>query len=65
MTTSAIFNMSLALLTRSIRRWWLGHIERHSLMAAEVEAERAKEHQANVAYYQRKAAMARSERLSG
>jgi hypothetical protein len=48
---------------RAVRNWWLNRAERHYLMCADVEAQRAREHQANIAYYQKRAAMARSNRI--
>jgi hypothetical protein len=52
--------ISLALGTA--HRWWLRHAERHYLICADVELARAREAMQNVAYYQRRAAMARSAR---
>jgi len=45
---------------RSIHRWWLRRAERHYMICAHVEQQRAKEAQMNVAYYHKRAAMARS-----
>ena len=43
--------------------WWLQRAERHYLICADVEQQRAREAQMNVAYYQKRAALARSARL--
>lgn len=55
--------LSLTPLLRSIQHWWLQRAERHYLICADVEEQRAREAQMNVAYYQKRAAMARSARL--
>jgi hypothetical protein len=55
--------LSLAPIFRSIHHWWLKRAERHYLICADVEEQRAREAQQNVAYYQKRAAMARSARL--
>jgi len=47
---------------RAIRNWWLRRAERHYLICADVEQQRAREAQMNVAYYQKRAALARSAR---
>ncbi|GAB3551005.1 hypothetical protein GCM10027343_34700 [Noviherbaspirillum agri] len=54
--------LSLAPIMRSIHHWWLQRAERHYLICADVEQQRAKEAQMNVAYYQKRAALARSAR---
>lgn len=54
--------MSLAPIVRSIHHWWLHRAERHYLICADVEQQRAREAQMNVAYYQKRAALARSAR---
>jgi hypothetical protein len=48
---------------RSIHRWWLQRAEQHYLICANVEEQRAREAHANVAYYQKCAALARSARI--
>ena len=52
--------LSLTPIVRSIHRWWLQRAERHYLICADVEQQRAREAQMNVAYYQKRAALARS-----
>jgi hypothetical protein len=54
--------LSLSPLVRSVQNWWLRRTERHYLICADVELQRAREAQMNVAYYQKRAAMARSAR---
>jgi hypothetical protein len=54
--------LSLAPIMRTIQNWWLQRAERHYLICADVEQQRAREAQMNVAYYQKRAAMARSSR---
>jgi hypothetical protein len=55
--------LSLGPLVRGIQKWWLHRAERHYLMCAETELQRAREAQMNVAYYQKRAALARSARI--
>lgn len=55
--------LSLSPVLRQIRHWWLRRAEDHYLICADVEQKRAREAQQNVAYYQKRAAMARSERI--
>ena len=55
--------LSLGPILRGIQRWWFERAERHYLICADVEEQRAREAQMNVAYYQKRAAMARSARL--
>ena len=47
---------------RPVRRWWLQHAESHYLICASVEETRVREAQSNVAYYYKRAALARSAR---
>jgi len=47
---------------RAVHHWWLQRVERHYLICADVELQRAREAQMNVAYYQKRAALARSAR---
>lgn len=54
--------LSIAPIFRSIHHWWLMRAERHYLICADVEEQRAREAQMNVAYYQKRAALARSAR---
>ena len=55
--------LSLALLARRLHRWWMGRVERHCLICADVEEQCARQAQQNVAYYQKQAALARSAQL--
>jgi hypothetical protein len=55
--------LSVTPVIRSIHHWWLHRAEQHYLICANVEEQRAREAQANVAYYQKRAALARSARL--
>ena len=52
--------LSLKPLLRRLRRWWLARTEEHYLMCAAVEHARAREAEENEAYYQKRAALARS-----
>ena len=54
---------SITPIVRSIQHWWLQRAERHYLICADVELQRAREAQMNVAYYQKRAALARSARI--
>ena len=54
--------LSITPIVRSIHHWWLQRAERHYLICADVEQQRAREAQMNVAYYQKRAALARSAR---
>jgi hypothetical protein len=53
--------LSFSPLVRLVQRWWLQRAERHYLICADIEQQRAREAQMNVAYYQKRAALARSE----
>jgi hypothetical protein len=55
--------LSVTPILRNIHHWWLQRAERHFLICADVEEARAREAQMNVAYYQKRAAMARSARI--
>lgn len=55
--------LSLNPVVSQIRKWWLRRAEDHYLICADVEQKRAREAQQNVAYYQKRAAMARSARI--
>jgi hypothetical protein len=46
-----------------MRHWWLRRAERHYLICADVEQARMREAQQNQAYYQKRAALARSARM--
>jgi hypothetical protein len=52
--------LSINPILRTIQRWWLRRAEDHYLICADVEQARAREAHMNVAYYQKRAAMARS-----
>jgi hypothetical protein len=54
--------LSISPIMRSIQHWWLQRAEQHYLICADVELQRAREAQMNVAYYQKRAALARSAR---
>lgn len=49
---------------RALHHWFLRRAERHYLICADVELQRVREAQMNVAYYQKRAALARSARIS-
>ena len=51
--------LALEPLLLRLRRWWMQRIERHCLICADVEEQRARQAQQNVAYYQKQAAIAR------
>jgi hypothetical protein len=53
--------LSLRPLLRRARHWWYKRAEEHYLIFAAVEHERAREAEENEAYYQKRAAMVRSE----
>lgn len=55
--------LSITPIIRSIQHWWLQRAENHYLICADVEEQRAREAQQNVAYYQKRAALARASRL--
>ena len=54
--------LSIKPLFRGIQNWWLRRTEDHFLICADIEQERAREAQLNAAYFQKRAAMARSAR---
>jgi len=54
--------LSISPILRSLHNWWLQRAERHFLICADVELQRMREAQMNIAYYQKRAAMARSAR---
>lgn len=56
----ALTLLSIRPLLRNLRHWWLNKSEQHFLICAAVEHERAREAEDNEAYYQKRAAMARS-----
>ncbi len=54
--------LSISPFVRRVQHWWLTRTERHYLICADVEQERAREAQMNVAYYQKQAALVRASR---
>lgn len=56
--------LSITPVLRSLHNWWLRRAERHFLICADVEMQRMREAEMNVAYYQKRAAMARSARTA-
>lgn len=56
--------LSISPILRSLHNWWLQRAERHFLICADVELQRMREAQMNIAYYQKRAAMARSARTA-
>lgn len=64
MTIAELAGLSVDPVVRRISNWLLRRAEQHYLICADVELQRVREAQLNVAYYQRKAALARSARLS-
>jgi len=59
---SELAMLSIAPLIRTIADWWLKRLEHHYLICAEVEEQRAREAHMNVAYYQKRAVLARAAR---
>lgn len=55
--------LSVRPLLRRARHWWYKRAEEHYLICAAVEHSRAREAEENEAYYQKRAAMARSAML--
>lgn len=54
--------LSITPVLRRVHHWWLTRMERHYLICADVEQQRAREAQMNVSYYQKRAALARAGR---
>ena len=52
--------LSVGPLFRRVRLWWLKRAEHHYLMCASIEHQRIREAEQNEAWYQKRAAMARS-----
>ncbi len=52
--------LSLRPLLRRLRHWWYRRAEEHYMICAAVEHARAREAEDNVAYYQKRAALART-----
>ena len=63
-TLPELSTLALQRPARAIRNWWLRRAERHYLICADVEQQRAREAQMNAAYFQKRAALARSARNS-
>jgi hypothetical protein len=55
--------LSISPVLRVLRRWWWRRAERHYLICADIEQARVREAQQNLAYYQKRAALARSARI--
>jgi hypothetical protein len=62
-TNADLLNMVAAPLVRNLRHWLLRCYEDHCLISAEVETAKAREANKNVAYYQKRAALARAAQL--
>lgn len=58
-----LMTLSLKQPIRNIRLWWLRAAERHYNICADVEMQRAREAQLNQAYYQKRAALAKSAQI--
>lgn len=56
----ALTLLSIKPMLRNLRLWWFRRSEEHYLICAAVEHERAREAEENEAYYQKRAALARS-----
>ncbi|OGB23314.1 MAG: hypothetical protein A3I66_01220 [Burkholderiales bacterium RIFCSPLOWO2_02_FULL_57_36] len=63
-TPPVVIEISVRTLFRRFNRWRLARAERHYILCADVEQERAREAHLNVAYYQKQAAMARSAQIN-
>lgn len=59
-TAIDILEPALAPIATALRRWYFARLEQHYLMSADIEAQRAREAHAHAAYYQKRAAFARS-----
>lgn len=59
-----LVGLSIAPVFRALQRWWLERAERHYLICADIEQQRAREAQLNVAYYQKRAALARAQQMT-
>lgn len=59
-----LINLAPTPYLRALKHWWLLRAERHFLMCADVEAQHEREARMNIAYYQKRAALARSERTT-
>lgn len=63
MTISSLLGLWLRPKVNAVAYWAIERIERHNLICADVEEKRLKEAQLNVAHYQKRAAIARSNKL--
>ncbi|MDB5822222.1 MAG: hypothetical protein JWR21_926 [Herminiimonas sp.] len=63
LTLTALMQISLAPITSTLRRWYFRRLEQHYLMSAVHEQKRAKEANENAAYFQKRAAWARSDSI--
>ena len=59
-TTTQLLSMSITPIFRAIKKWCHARAEQHYLMCACVEQQKAKEANRNAAYFQKRAALARS-----
>ena len=57
---SALTMLSVRPVLRRLRHWWYRRAEEHYMICAAVEHARAREAEDNEAYYQKRAALARS-----
>jgi hypothetical protein len=57
---SALTMLSVRPVLRLLRHWWYRRAEEHYMICAAVEHARAREAEDNEAYYQKRAAMART-----
>ena len=57
---SALTMLSVRPVLRLLRQWWYRRAEEHYMICAAVEHARAREAEDNEAYYQKRAAMART-----
>ncbi len=57
---NALTQLTVGPVFRRLRLWWYRRAEEHYLICAAVEHARAREAEENEAYYQKRAAMARS-----
>jgi hypothetical protein len=54
--------LSITPFLRKVQHWWHERAEKHYLMCADIEQQRAREAQMNCSYYQKRAALARAAR---
>lgn len=58
-----LMRLSLSPFFRRLRLAYLRHLEQHYLISASTEHDRARQHQANAAHYQKMAALSRSKQF--